>query len=187
MTPREIIERTLDFTGPSRVAYSFPHGQDDFVGAVHTAKTHATEWQRINQRLWRRKDEWGNTWRRLDSSSKGEVADGAIKDLEDADSYEFPDFSDPKDYQQARTIRQKNPDKYLLAGVPGFAFNIARKLLKLDSYLVSLDTTTFPPPFTNTWLPVPWRCRSIHAGDRCGPKEFVARGGLSDNSCLGDA
>ena len=138
MTPREIIERTLDFTGPSRVAYSFPHGQDDFLGAVHTAKTHATEWQRIDQKLWCRKDEWGNTWRRLDSSSKGEVGEGAIKDLEDADSYEFPDFSDPKNYQQARTIRQENPDKYLLAGVPGFAFNIARKLLKLDGYLVAL-------------------------------------------------
>ena len=138
MNSRQIIERTLDLTGPARVACSFPHGQDDFVGAVHTAETHATEWQRIDQKLWRRKDEWGNIWRRLDSSSKGEVAEGAIKDLEDADSYEFPDFSDSKDYQQTRKIRQENPDKYLLAGVPGFAFNIARKLLKLDSYLVAL-------------------------------------------------
>ena len=136
MNSREIIQRTLDYSGPERVGHSFP--ENDFIWAGNAAKTHATDWQQLAKDHWRRTDEWGNIWSRLEATSKGEVAQGVLADLDDADSYEFPDFSDPKDYQQLRNLRQEHPDKYILAVVPGFAFNIARKLLKLDTYLMAL-------------------------------------------------
>ncbi|NIA08154.1 MAG: hypothetical protein GWP14_11070 [Actinobacteria bacterium] len=142
MNSRQIIERTLDFNHPERVGRSFACGPDDFVWVSHTAKTHATDWQQTGQGLWRRQDEWGNTWSRLDPSSKGEVTEGVLKSLAGADSYELPDFSNPQDYQRAQKIRQENEYKYVLARVPGFAFNIARKLLKLDTYLMALMLDT---------------------------------------------
>ncbi len=140
MDPREIVRRTLDYDDPERVARSFLP-ESDFAGAGCRAKTHATEWKEVGGGRWERLDEWGNTWARVDPTSKGEVVSGVLDDLEDIsglERYEFPDYSRPEDYQSAREARGKHADKWLLGGMPGFAFNIARKLRKLDQYLVDL-------------------------------------------------
>jgi len=34
-------------------------------------KTYATGWKKVGENRWERTDEWGNTWARLDSTSKG--------------------------------------------------------------------------------------------------------------------
>ena len=136
MNSREIIQATLDFQGPERVGRTF--GDGDFVGMGHTAETQASDWQQVDEKRWERRDEWGNLWARIDRSSKGEVAESVLKSLDEAEGYEFPDFSRPADYQQAREVRLAHPDKFALGQLPGFAFNIARKLLKMDNYLVAL-------------------------------------------------
>ncbi|MFZ2654703.1 MAG: uroporphyrinogen decarboxylase family protein, partial [Victivallales bacterium] len=82
--------------------------------------------------------EWGNLWARIDPTSKGEVEKGAIENIEDISSFEFPDYSRPEDYSCVREARDKNPDKYFIGGVPGFTFNIARKLRKLEQYLMDI-------------------------------------------------
>ena len=74
MDSKEIVRRTLDYEGPERVARSF--GDSDLVGVECTAKTHATEWQELPGGSSERIDEWGNTWHRLDRSSKQALAAG---------------------------------------------------------------------------------------------------------------
>ena len=138
MEPREIIKRTLDYDGPDRVGHTF--GDSDLVGVECTPITHATDWEQLGDGTWRRTDEWGNTWRRLDRSSKGEVAKGVLESLDDIEKYEFPDYSRPEDYEVVKAAREKDPDKWIMGLMPGFAFNIARKLRKLDQYLMDIVT-----------------------------------------------
>ena len=136
MNSRNIIKATLNFDGIERVGHSFD--EDDFIRVGNAAKTHATDWKQLAENRWQRTDMWGNIWARLDNSSKGEVVKGVLESLDDAEVCEFPDFSNPQDYQHIQSVLKEHRDKYVLAKVPGFAFNIARKLLKLDTYLVAL-------------------------------------------------
>lgn len=136
MTPHEIVRRTLEFTGPTRVARSF--GESDFCGAGCTVATPATDWQDLGDGRWERTDEWGNTWARVDPTSKGEVVRGVLEDLSDLDDYTFPDHSRPADYANVAQLRADRPDHWLFGHMPGFAFNIARKMRRLDQYLMDL-------------------------------------------------
>ena len=136
MTSREIVRRTLAYEGPERVARSF--GESDFVGAGCAVKGPTTGWTEAGRGRWERTDLWGNVWARVDSSSKGEVVRGALENLDDLGDYGFPDFSRSEDYEGVRAQRKEFPDKWLRGGIPGFAFNIARKMLKLDNYFVAL-------------------------------------------------
>ena len=136
MTSREIVRRTLDFECPERVARSF--GDSDFSGGWCSAKTHSTDWKEVGGGRWERIDEWGNTWARIDPTSKGEVVKGVLDEIADIDRYVFPDFSRFGDYAPAVEERRKAPDKWQIAWLPGFAFNIARKMRKLDQYLMDI-------------------------------------------------
>ena len=136
MNSKEIVQRTLSYDNPERVAHTF--GDSDLVFCGHTVKTHQTDWQQIGPKRWERLDEWGNRWARIDPTSKGEVVAGVLQDVSDAERYVFPDFSNPADYQKAAATRAANPGKWTVGGLPGFAFNIARKLFKLEHYLCDL-------------------------------------------------
>jgi len=136
MTSREIVRRTIDYAEPERVGRSF--GNSDICGAGCSAKTHASDWQDIGNGRWERTDEWGNLWGRVDPTSKGEVVRGVLEDMSAMDSYEFPDYSSPANYSCISELRAQMPDKWLNGGIPGFAFNIARKMRKLDQYLMDL-------------------------------------------------
>jgi hypothetical protein len=136
MSSREIIRRTLEFDNPERIAHSFE--PSDFVWANDCAKTQATDWKKITDTKWERTDEWGNIWRRIDNTSKGEVVKGVLDDVSQIDGYELPDYSNFDYFTPIVNARKENPDKWLIGGMPGFAFNIARKIFKLDNYLMAL-------------------------------------------------
>lgn len=136
MNSREIVLRTLAYESPERVARSFYDG--DFAWTSYDVATPATDWMEVGGGRWERMDEWGNVWARVDRFSKGEVVKGVLDSLEDADALTFPDFSNPADYAPARAARAAHPDRYLIGGMPGFAFNIARKLRRIDHYLLDL-------------------------------------------------
>ena len=138
MTPREIVRRTLEFGGPARVARSFDGS--DFKGAGCKARTRATDWQALGDGRWQRTDEWGNTWSRIDPTSKGEVVRGVLENLSDLDGYTFPDYTHAEDYAEVVQLRVEHGDHWLIGHMPGFAFNIARKMRKLDQYLMDLVT-----------------------------------------------
>ena len=135
-TSREIIIQTLAYQSPERIAHSFE--PSDFVWAGNTAKTAATDWAKDENGEWFRYDEWGNRWGRLEDTSKGEVVQGALASIDELDKLQVPDFSNPADYEIVKTIRVEQPDKYLIGGLPGFTFNAARKILRIDQYLLDL-------------------------------------------------
>ncbi|MBN1866048.1 hypothetical protein JW916_02030 [Candidatus Sumerlaeota bacterium] len=136
LTSREIVRRTLDRENPPRVARSF--AESDFVGAGCSVRGRSTSWSEVGGGRWERLDEWGNTWARVDPTSKGEVARGVLRDLNDLDRYEFLDYSRPEDYENVARVRGEKPDKWLIAWLPGFAFNIARKMRTMEQYLIDL-------------------------------------------------
>lgn len=135
-TPREIIQHSLDFANPQRIAHSF--SPSDFVWASSNADTFSTDWQKDQGGNWFRLDEWGNRWGRVDESSKGEVAKGVLTSFDQLSSLTLPDFSDPADYTNVRQLRTKYPNHWLIGGLPGFTFNIARKMRRIDQYLLDL-------------------------------------------------
>lgn len=138
MNSREVVRRTLDFDYPERVARSFE--SPDMVSVRTTAKTHATDWREIGGGRWERTDQWGNTWGRIDPTSKGEVVKGVLDDMAQVTTYEFPDYAQAEDYTIVAQKRADFPDKWLIGSLPGFTFNIARKMRKLEQYLMDLLT-----------------------------------------------
>ena len=140
MNSKEIVQRTLDYNGPDRVARSF--GDSDLAFCEYNVQTYATEWMKVDEKWWHKKDEWGNLWGRCDETSKGEVIKGILHSLDDIDSYQLPDFSRPDDYKDVTAAKGQYPDKWIVGNMPGFTFNIARKLFKLDTYLMNLVLET---------------------------------------------
>ena len=132
MNSKEIVKRTLEYTNPSRVARSF--GDSDFSWTGNNVKTHATDWKKTGISTYEKLDVWGNLWGRIDDTSKGEVIKGVLSDVINVDSYTFPDYSNFLDYD----VVDKNSKKWIIGSMPGFTFNIARKLFKLEDYLVKL-------------------------------------------------
>jgi uroporphyrinogen decarboxylase len=136
MDSREIVRRTIDFTGPERVARSFE--PVDFVSSGPEIFNPSGEWRRTHGREWQRKDEWGNTWARLDDTSKGEIVHGALDDLAQVNTFHFPDFDDLAIYASARRLFAENPQLWHIGGIHGFAFSIARKLRRMEQYLMDI-------------------------------------------------
>jgi len=66
------------------------------------------------------------------------VIKGVLDDIKNIDTYLFPDYSRQKNYTVVLEKKKQYPDKWLIGSMPGFAFNIARKMLKLDQYLMDL-------------------------------------------------
>jgi hypothetical protein len=136
MTSREVVAKTLDFEGLERVAHSFP--PSDFVSAHPVVQNPDGEWRRISDREWRRTDEWGNVWGRVDETSKGEIVEGALADLADASTFRLPDFSEAEVYSEARETFSSHPDLWHVGGIHGFSFSVARKLRRMEQYLSDL-------------------------------------------------
>ncbi len=134
---REIVLKTLNFENPGRVAHSF--AESDFINCgAAPKKSRNTDWEKVDELKWIRYDAWGNMWSRIDPTSCGEVEKGVIEDLDKLDEYEFPDFESDSVYDGVREKIRENPGKFIIGGVPGMVFNIARKMRRLDQYLVDI-------------------------------------------------
>jgi uroporphyrinogen decarboxylase len=136
VTSREIVRKTLAFEGPARVAFSFE--PSDLIEVPPEIPNPEGEWRKINDREWRRVDEWGNLWGRIDQTSKGEVIQGVLDNLDEVETFPLPDFSNPAFYAKAKGTFAAYPDKWHVGLIHGFTFSIARKLRRLDQYLMDL-------------------------------------------------
>jgi len=136
MNSNTIVRKTLEFDYPERVAHSFD--PSDLVFGYQTFNGRDLEWKKIDRDLWQRTDEWGNVWQRVDPTSKGEIVQGVLKNIDQADSLPLPDFSNPDIYRDAADLFKAHPDKWRIGGVQGFAFSMARKLRRLDQYFIDL-------------------------------------------------
>lgn len=138
MTLREIIKAVLDFDNPPRIGMKLPEPYpNDFVsGSRPTGTPVQIEPQGNEVHRWR--DEWGVTWASLTEFDQGEVMEGAIRDWSDLDNYEPPDLGREEDYAEAARVFAEDSRRFRVSGLPGFVFNVARKLRKLDLYLCDL-------------------------------------------------
>ncbi len=136
MNGREIVRRTLAFENPERVAHSFL--PSDLIWAGPKIPNPEGEWRRIDERAWRRTDEWGNVWGRVDSTSKGEIVKGALEDLDKVEDFPLPEFSNPDYYAEAKEIFTSAPDMWHIGFIHGFTFSMARKLRRMEQYLMDL-------------------------------------------------
>jgi len=77
-----------------------------------------------------------NTWARLDAYSKGEVARGAVEDIDDVFTVPLPDMANPGNFDGLFSYAEDG--KFRIGSLPGFPFNIARKMRRLDQFLMDL-------------------------------------------------
>ncbi len=139
MTGREIFIGTLEFDHPPRIAMTLPepHPYDAVHGDVAPDPGFKPPTFEVEVgRQWM--DEWGVTWRSLTSFDKGEVHRGALEDWHHLDDYRVPDLARPDRYDEAQRLFEQTPDTYRMGNLPGFVFNLARKLRRLDNYLCDL-------------------------------------------------
>lgn len=144
MNSREIVIRSIEFSGPERIAMSLPSPfPNDFLSAGIGADPDGKELPRWRTERWERwVDEWGNIWQRLDSRVSGEVVQGAITEWDQLDHYELPQLDDERRFEHAKEVFSRTKDKYRIGFLPGFPFSIARKLRKLELFLE--DVVLYP-------------------------------------------
>ena len=140
MNSREIVVRTIEYTGPERVAGSMPPPYwHDLSSAGYHLEGYSRGWQDVGGGRQEYVDEWGNTWARIDDYSKGEVTRGAIQEIDDVFTIPLPDLANPANYEMARAVfNDSQNDRFRIGNLPGFPFNIARKMRRLDQFLMDL-------------------------------------------------
>jgi len=138
MTSKEIVRRTLEFDGPERLARSLPEPWGSDLGHVPVDYTGLDGgWKRLDDDHWEHLDEWGNLWRGI-GGNKGEVVRGALQHIDDAGTVPLPPLDDPARYAESREALAKDTEHFMVAALPGFTFNIARKMRRLDQYMMDL-------------------------------------------------
>jgi len=143
MTSREIIDRVIHFQNPERIGMSLPDPYPhDFVSAGPNLGETSTSvpWHEVGGGRWEMTDEWGNVWGRLEGISKGEVIRPVLPDWSRIGELRWPEYEKAEHYGRAKEVYENNPDKYRLGGMPGFPFNIARKMRKMEQFLMDIIT-----------------------------------------------
>lgn len=137
MTSREIFKAVLTFKNPPRIGMTLPAPYiRDIKGAgrkVAGYKDKQLEPRGNEYARW--VDQWGNTWASLTDHDKGEVVEGAITDWSQLDSYVPPDLGRKEDYVVAAQAFADDTEHFRYGSLPGFTFNVARYIRKLENYL----------------------------------------------------
>lgn len=138
MTSREIYEAAITFQDPPRIAMDLPKPYPcDVIYASRTEPAVTPLAPQAGElRRWR--DEWGATWAALTEFDKGQVVAPAIADWSDLDRYVPPDLGSRHGYQAAADKFATDTEHYRLGVLPGFTFNVARKLRTLEEYFCDL-------------------------------------------------
>lgn len=139
MTSKEIVTRTLEFTRPERLARTLPEPWgNDIMGVGPATDDLETGWESVGGGRSERRDVWGNTWARIDVISKGEVAKGALERIADVETFPLPPLGEPQRYERAAEKVAQDKGHFIQGNLPGFTFNIARKIRRLDQYMMDL-------------------------------------------------
>lgn len=140
MKQREIFKRTLEFKAPPRIGMTLPAPYpNDLMGVGwRPVKPVGESLEPKGDEAWRRRDEWGVVWASLTNFDKGEVVEAAIPEWSSLDSYVPPDLGRKEDYTEAAKRCAEDTEHFRIGGIPGFTFNVARKLRKLENYLCDL-------------------------------------------------
>ncbi len=138
MDPREIVARTIAYTGPARLAGTMPEPYwNDMLHMSFRYEKGDFTWHDTHGGWQERIDMWGNTWARVDRTSKGEVIHGVIEDdWQQLEALQLPDLANPTNYDDVKRLCA-DPDikRYRVGSLPGFPFDIARYMRRLENFL----------------------------------------------------
>ncbi len=142
MTSREIVHTSLAFAGPPRIPYGMGGGFPcDLRGVSRkpAPNSRARPWTNLGA-YWEMTDECGNTWRRLEDVTKGEVHHGVIEDgWHLLDSYEFPKTDGPQLYEEAKARTEEyHREGFFVLGHVGWPFNTARYMRRMEVFLADV-------------------------------------------------
>lgn len=137
MTSREIYEAVLTFRHPPRIGMALPKPYPNDTAWAGWSGPGKTPLEPRGGELRRWRDSWGIVWASLTEYDKGEVVEPAIADWSELDGYLPPDMSRKEDYAAAAE-RFADNRHFRIGEIPGFVFNVARKLRRLDNYLCDL-------------------------------------------------
>jgi len=140
MTSREIILANLTHASPDRCGLNFDGNRcNDFLGGGIGPSLTFTETRWVEGEMEYSDDEWGNVWRRMRvGSQSGEVYRPAIQDWSVLPNLKFPDYDDPRRYEELRQRYSAPTDKFKLFFVPGWIFATSRYLRKMEIYFMDL-------------------------------------------------
>jgi hypothetical protein len=138
MNSRDVFRAALEFGQAGRTAMVLPSPYPrDAIFARRTGPADEKLAPAPGQlRRWR--DEWGVTWASLTEFDKGEVVEPAVADWSQLDDWRPPDLGRPEDYADAAERFAADDEHFRIGYLPGFTFNVARKIRKLDNYLCDL-------------------------------------------------
>ncbi|HUU93420.1 MAG TPA: uroporphyrinogen decarboxylase family protein [Phycisphaerae bacterium] len=137
MNSRDLINQVITFDAAPRIGYHLPAPwPSDLVhaGVADDPAFEPRRWTEGDTEFWT--DEWGCTWQRLGGISKGEVAEGALADWAGLGAYRPPDYGLDARYDRARDVFAAAEGLYRIGDIPGCAFNISRKIRRIDRFLM---------------------------------------------------
>jgi uroporphyrinogen decarboxylase len=136
MDSRALVKKVINFEDAPRIGFNLPSPWPcDVVHAGLGTAPDFDEGRRTEGDIEYWLDEWGCTWRRLGGISKGEVFQGALADWDSLEDYVSPDYDLDSRYDEARRIFGHAEDLYRVGMLPGCAFNVSRKIRRLDNFL----------------------------------------------------
>ena len=110
MTPREVILRTIDFSGPDRLGLDLPgtYGCD-------VARCGMSPSPDARPPGGKGVDEWGAVWHNIGVCAIGEVKEFPLATWDAFPRLKIPDFRNPRRYESLQGARDKAGDRFLLS------------------------------------------------------------------------
>ena len=144
MNSAEIIRANLAHSGASRPGLNFDRERrNDLVwgGPGNPVGYEQKRWKEGNVEYY--DDIWGNLWHRFtDGCAKGEIFRPAIEDWAQMAELRAPSYDEDMTIASFRSGFAAHPDRFKLAGMPGWVFADARYLRKMEVYL--MDMALYP-------------------------------------------
>ena len=144
MRGREIVRRTIDLTGPPRLAFDyFAYGRrytDIVTSYLDFSLSYDRQcWVEGNREFYR--DAFGNLWARVvgDRASKGEVHRGALQNSWAAlDRYTMPPLAAAAGSEGVRALFSAHPDRFRVGCLVNASFSILSKLRGFQNLMEDL-------------------------------------------------
>lgn len=139
MNSKEIVLANIELNNPPRPGLNFDRGRlSDLVYADLSPYG-------FNQKRWVEgereyyDDEWGNLWHRMiNGSKKGEIIKPFLKNWDDLNRIQPPDYSHSKCKENAESVFSQSSDKFKIVVMGGWVFDNARYLRDMAVYLYDM-------------------------------------------------
>lgn len=133
MTPKEIVTRAVEFTGPPRVPIHYCNRDFEYSDTVGTGWAPARGWEPSEPGM----TEWGYVWRSLDRTM-GQPHVHPLADWGLIEEYVPPDPFAPGRLDHVPAWCEQNADRFLFFGIGICGFNCATFLRGFEQFLIDL-------------------------------------------------